>query len=311
MKKMNKKGIEEQFIIMFVVGILGLGIVLFFYAQTSWGTVTDKDVCHQSALYRSTFNTGVFEPGREEIPLKCTTENICLDETGEKCKKTFGKKTSENPITTIEVKDENDIKEAISNALVDCHSMLGEGNLNFMPTHLRPENYCVICSRIILDKKDDSKINDLEFLDLYNYMEKQKNTEGQTYLDYVYGDLGTDADTILDKVASNSNNQLKKETMKIDLDYENGNVIIVSIGKDGNFWKSLGAVGVGGLTTTALMFIPAVGPLAAIATSGGTSTFIFSKYNNNGQFQYNSPAIVPYDSESLNQLKCTRFESAP
>lgn len=310
MKRMDKKGIEEKYIITLILGIFGLAILMYFYTQFSWTTLTDKEICHESVVYRGTLNAGIFEPGREHIPLKCKTENICLDESNKECVNVFGKKTDKNKITKIKIKDKTDVEEVFSDALVECHSIFGEGKLNFMPTSIKTENYCIICSRIVLDKKENSKINNLSFLELYKYMEKKKNSEGKTYLEYVYRDIGNNADDILNKVISNSDNKFKKEDLKIDLSSEYGNVVIVSITKNGNFWTGLGAGSVGGVVGGVLLLIPYIGPLAAVTVGGGTSIFIFSKFNKNGEFYYSPPVIVSYDSEALNQLKCTKLEGA-
>ena len=58
----NKKGdITSKFIIGLVLVIIGFIILLFFITRSDWFSVIDKEACHNSVVYRSTFNLGPIE----------------------------------------------------------------------------------------------------------------------------------------------------------------------------------------------------------------------------------------------------------
>ena len=140
----SKKGLTVKFIVTMIVLVLSFSVILIFYFFYPWGGQIDKEACHQSIILRSTLNYGPLEPGKNIIPLKCQTEKICLTSSGEDCTE-FEKVSKDNPITKIKIKNKKEILDAIADAMYDCHSMVGEGKLGFMPRTTWEQNYCLIC----------------------------------------------------------------------------------------------------------------------------------------------------------------------
>jgi len=173
----NVRGeVSTSFIVGVILVLMGLAILLFFYYQLAWTGEVNREVCHQSVIYRATLPS----IAKGYVPLKCPTQKICL--TG----KILGKgeceefKNEENYITTVRVSNSekglNEIQKVYAEEILNCWSMMGEGKVSLYSegtgTYLGfGEVYpsCVICSRIAIDEASLDEVNFLN-MGLENYM---------------------------------------------------------------------------------------------------------------------------------------------
>lgn len=191
----RKKGeITNEQIIGIVILLIGVGIILWVYFTINWTGTVDDSVCHESVVLRGTL------PSIAEIqniaPLKCKTDKICVSgEAGGKC----GEYSGAKEVTPFKAEEINDINRAVSQEVVSCWQMMGEGKLSlFDPTFVgqvgggRVYSSCVICSRVAFDEESlKSQGIDLTKLDVNQYMRSHKMpTKNSSYYDYLAGENG-------------------------------------------------------------------------------------------------------------------------
>lgn len=190
---MKRGEMTSSQIITIVLAIAGFIVVLIFLAILFDDRGSgDRELCKFSVLTRA---TSPIDSLQASIPLKCTTEKICISESGKKdaCDQFAG----EENVKPVELKGSVDqkvrqIEETSANAMFDCWSMMGEGKLDVFPGINRPKNElgvvlsvvggvlsipkevkpaCVICSRVALaddlfEKDEDGNFIHKEVLDL-------------------------------------------------------------------------------------------------------------------------------------------------
>ena len=314
---MRKRGVMTIKQIVWLVGlVLSLAVILIFFGAFPFAGQTAKEACFQSVLQRSTFNIGPFEPGKSAIPLKCSTEKICVTKSGELCVDAFGTKSGENPITKESARGDarEVVLETLANAMLDCNTILGEGRLDFLPRETFEANYCLICSRIEFDEAVRQEIGSMHYAELYRYLEQEKAPDGRSYLSNIYPGW-KDADTarllfgVIQK--SNPDSDLAFEDWKIDLGNEQAVVAQMIIeGRIVTYIATAGAI----VGVVALAAFPYVGvPILALgvlktAAGVGAITYFYSSPSGNA---YAPPTIYPYDEDTLKGLGCNRFEVAP
>jgi len=305
-------------IIEVLVLIASIVVIFLFWVAFNWNPTINKETCHESVVLRSSFNIGFLELSKKAVPLKCQTEKICL---GRNCESNFGKATKENLITQVKLssdktKAKEEVLDAIANSMYDCHSMLGEGKLDFMPSKGWTKNYCLICSRFALDNKTAEKVGDIGYGELYKYLGEKKNSDGKSYLEYLYPQWKNweDSKKLFEVIQKNPNNKeltnIKFEDWKMNMSLENGYVIISQMDVEG--WADM-ALKITTLTTAGVLIITGVGaPIGATILTGIGVGGISMWYNHpQGNYVYSPPSIYTYDVESLKSLKCSSFETAP
>lgn len=333
---MKKGALSTRELVLFIVFAASLAVILLFFGYYPWTGTIDKEACKQSVVMRSTFNYGAFEPGKEIIPLNCKTEKICLAMGGD-CENEFGEPSRKNPVTEVKLSGDKveireEIKEVLANAMYDCHSMLGEGKLNFMPSSTFKQNYCLICSRVVFDEDVKREVESIGYGELYEYLEKKKTPGGKSYLEYLHpGWTNWEAsEKLFENMQEASDNEefkkLKFEDWKINLNFDNGHVIVAQMSPAENFWGKALAVGTfagGVLLTVKGVAITATGigapagvsmVVAGIGIAGTTvasGAVIWQTHQGDAGFDYAPPTIFPYDAETLNSLRCSSFETAP
>ena len=321
----NKKGaISVKFLIGIVILVISFAVILLFWSSFNWSGSIDKEACHQSVIYRATFNTDILEPGRENIPLKCKTEKLCLTASGDKCEAILGEASKNNPITKVSIDDKKEVMDSMADSLFDCHSMLGEGKLNFMPHDFATSSsYCLMCSRVVLDAEAKDKVNDISYIEFYKHLEEKRTPSGQSYLSYIYGvrnagDLNPFFEEALDKLPQDEKNERGIVTisdLKIDIDSEKGNAILVNIETPGEFASLAKSALIGAAVTTGIIALPFTGGTSSVLialAAGGSATGVLYKMENPEQnYDYYPPWIYPYDLNDLNGIGCSSFEIAP
>lgn len=201
---MDKRGdISIGFIVGVVISLLGFVILLLIYYQLNWTGSINREVCHQSVIFRGTLPSFT----KDYVPLKCETAKICI--TG----KPFGRGDceefkNEKSVVTIRVsnsdKGVDQIQKVYAGEILDCWSTLGEGKISLFSSALAgaglPKSVyssCVVCSRVAVDKASLDGVN-FNNIDLYRYMNTRLVPDRQqTYFEYMSGD-GVSASVKLD-----------------------------------------------------------------------------------------------------------------
>lgn len=321
-KKISKKRGEltSSQLVIIILAIIGFAIILVFYNAVNWKGEIDKEACHQSIVYRSSFKLGPAEASTN-IPLKCATEKICLTMSGQDCEQYPSPK--EAKITKIKLDSDLDIarekiKDVFAEALLECNSILGEGKLDFMPHEFLDTTDCIVCSRIVFDKEVQEKITDISYNELYNYMEK-KTIPGKSisYLDKLYGTRSAEsARVIFETLKQESTNpdfkNLDYSEWKIKMNFESGYIINAKMIQKGTIdkWKKVALIA-GVAAAGVYTFGTGVVGTAIIGTGGFYGSMVYIFDHPNDKYQWVAPNIHPYDIKSLKDLSCNSFESAP
>ena len=188
----NKNGeITTQQIVMLIILITSFVVILFFFFRLNLGEVSNKEICHNSVVLKGKSITGFGK-------LDCKTNYLCIS-GGEKCE-------GINPTQTIKVDSDNknETMKAIADEMVDCWWQFGEGKVDYEGEDW--EGYhCAVCSSVKFDEK--LKENKISYKDLFEYLEKTKKSESQTYLQYLFGVLKSEEFTDENKyIIENYNN---------------------------------------------------------------------------------------------------------
>jgi hypothetical protein len=191
---MEKRGqtIQWQFLGL-ILAILAFIIVLILIFTLDFNSYTDEELCRLSVISRGSApsTVGGLAPVKGRIPLKCTTEKICLSfSADDACSQYAG--LDEDEITRVDldktkIQESADIIERITaDAMYSCWSMMGEGKIdlfadnpetfgstvlsNFYSTERKPT--CVICSRVALSDEVKKSTDILALVDANDYMLK-------------------------------------------------------------------------------------------------------------------------------------------
>ncbi len=197
MKKKNNFGaMYFNFLIGLIISVVGFSIILFSYYQLSYSGVIDRQVCHNSVIFRATLPLG-----SNYLPLKCATEKICISG------KVIGKGDcnefeNEKSYLTMRVSNNPESLEKIeriyAREILSCWRAMGEGKVSLFGGNLADTfgiksvyPSCVVCSRIAVDEGSLDKISFNE-MDIYEYMLIHKALEtDKTYLELISSDIKT------------------------------------------------------------------------------------------------------------------------
>lgn len=323
--KFNKKAsITEDETVKWILRIAAFVIILLLIGSIAYQVIISERTCHDSIVLRSAVNYGFASTSRI-VPLKCQTEKICLTSNGENCN-IYGKPTKENYILKRNInsdpeKAKQQILNEIAESMVNCHSILGEGKLLFMPReyfNIGNKNYCLVCSRIVLQDDLKQHITNISYAELYRHLATKKTSEGKTYLDYLYPGWTNwrYSEALFRQLQSSEDSDPILKAMKfsdwsIDLSNPRGYVIVAQISTKSyglQFAKTAGAAVLG---TGAL--ISGVGaPLGAALIGGAAAGGITYYYTMpNETYAYAAPTVYPADPVLLQNLNCDSFETAP
>ncbi|MEK6919194.1 MAG: hypothetical protein AABW73_04090 [Nanoarchaeota archaeon] len=349
----SKKGeLTSGQIIVVIILVLSFAAVLFFYNLLDFDKQVDRDVCEATIAARGAARYDeIFELGPTSIPLKCKTEKYCISDSENLDGKCAGlPQTEDNPVKAQVLKKEGstlrEVREEyldfLSEQLYSCNQLLGEGEINFLPTKSWDKSYCLICSRIEVDEKYRDEIGKVTYLELYKHMEEKMALDGKSYLEHL-GMIEAEKalSNILEsikKTAEDSDDKQFASTMQrttLNNWYlpEGQFAIISMMHIDGNLEEVVSGVGTGiavggviiagvfsgGATWAALPFLigGTVVGVGAGATAGGFVYALgsrnndFEKGDQEGEYFYLPPTIHSYDSKTINALGCNSFETAP
>lgn len=291
-------------------------ISLFLMIVFLWSKPNiDQETCHTSIVLRSTYNSALFDTSKI-VPLKCRTEKICLSGGGD-CNEF--KADVDIKLSKDKEEAKKQVLDTIANAMYDCHSMLGEGKLDFMPNTKWTENYCLICSRFILDENAKKEVEDISYGEFYKYLEEKKTSDGTSYLEYLHPGWANweNSKIIFGELQKNSDDEefkkLNFEDWKINIDYVGGYAVIAQIAPKGAIWSWVGLISVPVATIAVLTGVGAPVGITMLAGTAGLASggVIFWYSHPSGKNDYAPPQIFPYDVKSLQEMKCSSFETAP
>jgi hypothetical protein len=338
MKKMNKKAVKItwEMVVGLIILLVATAVILLFYSYAYGGFGSDitRDTCHESIILRSAFNRGIIQ-GSEIFPLKCRTEKICIEDK-DTCEEEFGKRTKENPVTNSNVNTREDIVKIVADAHWDCHSMVGEGLLDFMRHDWSGKPYGLICSRIVFSKNTQKILKDtggeITYMELYNYMLKKQTPETKTsYLEALYG-IGSETTlkTFFDKkfeewgtaTGADSENFARFRNLAINqwkIDSTKQYAIIAQMYPEGTWsaWLKAGGAAVAfagivyAIPTGGISILSSVGIFIGTRGSLAVGGIVLAKNNPTDKFVYVSPGLYPYDAKTLRSLNIYDFAFAP
>lgn len=175
MVKFGKAEIALSTLVTIILLVLGFVIILFLYYQINWVGNINKEVCHQSVVYRATAGE-ISGAASSYVPLKCKTDKICVTSGfwGGSCKEFENSKG----VSTVKVKNKEQIEQLIAQNIVDCWSMMGEGRVSLFTQYWAQKvgvggvyPSCVMCTRIAFDKVSLEKSGiDLSQINVMSYM---------------------------------------------------------------------------------------------------------------------------------------------
>lgn len=189
-KEIKRGSITAQQLVTIILLIAGFAIVLLVFSQISWTGQIDKEVCHQSVILRATVPSAT----QGLVPLKCKTSKICVTSgiIGGKCEEDFH---NVKGITKAKVNEVKDVEKLISQEIVDCWTMMGEGKVSLFSQYWADTfgiggvyPTCIICSRISFDEKLNLNLDNINVL---KYMREHKIPNGNvSYYAYLAGEGG-------------------------------------------------------------------------------------------------------------------------
>ncbi|MBS3093895.1 hypothetical protein J4456_04930 [Candidatus Pacearchaeota archaeon] len=331
-RKINQKGkIITDWVIIVIVLLISFIVILFLLVRIYWLPVIDKQTCHQSVIYRSSAKLGPLQASTKTIPLKCETEKICFSMSGDDCVDLSS--TKKNPVKKIKLskditKAKETIKETIAESMRECHWMLGEGKLNFMPASGFKANYGLVCTRFVFDDEAKKTVQSITYPELFVTLEKKTLSDGRSYLEYLYPGWKESKQALQMFEAYAQNPQILKENpgignlnpadWKIVLDNERGYAILAQISPPGN-WKSWALAGASAVSIPvgAAFLASGIGaPVgftilglssAAGAITGGAVLW----YSYPEKYDYAPPFIYEFDIDKLKNIGVYSFEIAP
>ena len=223
-----KKGLALSTIVGLIILVLGFVILIFAFTQINWTGDVNREVCHQSVIYRATLPS--FAGMKDYVPLKCNTEKICITSGlfGVKCREFDNVKG----VSRINVRDVEDVEKVIAQEILSCWEMMGEGKVSifndwFVQTYGfgTITSSCVVCSRIAFDREslNKSKIN-INDINVRNYMITHRvPNKDVSYFVYMTGNGGlvsvkeNNGMMVMDNVFVEGNMN-KTQTEQIELD---------------------------------------------------------------------------------------------
>jgi hypothetical protein len=185
--KKKKAELTTQQLVMIIILILSFAIILFFIFRLNLGGTTNKEICHDSIVKKSSPVLGKLTG-----QFNCNTDYTCISGGG-KCNEI----TATNTIN-VNANNKDEIFKALAEEMANCWWMFGLGKLDY-------GKGCAICSYIDFDDKIESAYPDgisyKEFLDsLTKPVDVQKSNEN--YLYYLYGVSNLNSLFALDKYSS-------------------------------------------------------------------------------------------------------------
>ncbi len=293
-KKIDKKAaLTTQQIVILIILITSFLIIMFFIFRLNLQETTDKDVCHNSVVLRA--NAAL---PAETIPLNCKTNYVCItkDNTCEGMPYYSYK---------INVKNKQEMYEALAEEMADCWWMFGEGKINYVSNKdFTKKLYCSICSQFNFDDsiKDIFPSGFIDKDDFYiNYLAKTKIPRKEiTYAEYLFGT--NDVRSILESA--------KEADTFGKINISETNALLMGIMSKTSAWKwaGVGVLTAAGAVAGLIFFTPiTIGAISGgIILVSGAGTGILTSVIIDGASgnKYLAPTIISFPKD-YDKLKCT------
>lgn len=263
------------------------------------------------------------------VKLQCKTQSICISGGGE-CLDT-SKDTQK-----IEVRNKDELYDAIANLMYDCWWQMGEGKVDYAPKGYEfEEKYCNICDMIVFDDKlrKNDELNKINMGEFYSYMANKKVANGDSLLYYMY--KLNNMNSVRDYIYANTNSQIDILNENLDLTQDTKYALVTSVTKQGygtaiiggavaagvgvavgvmtanpnlGIWSAMGVQKLVSFVSVASTVALKVGiPTSVIGTAGvGWTTGLFVT---NGNEQYQPPTLYPFNSAIIKGLECKEYTS--
>ncbi|MEM3405542.1 MAG: hypothetical protein QW117_01045 [Candidatus Pacearchaeota archaeon] len=222
---MNKRGITLSTLVAIILLILAFGILLFFIINLNLSQRTDREACKQSVIMRGTIaSLPVLDAGKSYAPLQCKEKKVCITNS------VFGnceEFTGEKGVEKVIVKDKEGIEKVISQEILECWNMMGQGRLDLFSQFIATRYgfglvypSCIICSRIAIDER--ISLDEIKKVNVQEYMATHAVPgKSVSYYTYMLGNdisAGEDFAKISFDVLNNIN--YKKDIEKITKEEE-------------------------------------------------------------------------------------------
>lgn len=172
MENKNRRGeLTTNQLVMIIVLIVSFVVILFLIFRLNLGETTDKEICHNSVVLINKATSFVGS-------LDCKTNYLCISGGGD-CEGTISETIRVNP------ENKEEIMKAIAEEMSDCWWQFGEGKMNYGTSQGTSIKYA-ICSIIEFDSHIQEKIPVITRSEFYDYLEKTKKDNSQSYLKYLY-----------------------------------------------------------------------------------------------------------------------------
>jgi len=169
MKTKKRAEVSLSFLVGMILLIGGFVIVLFLYLLLDTTGMVDREVCHQSVIYKATLPS--IAEAKEYIPLNCKTKKVCITDNiikkGE-CAEFEGAVFDTVRVSGSKEDKEEKIKKFIAEEMAECWGVMGLGKLQIFSRDFILDKgvgkKCVTCTRIAFDddlKNDIGEINGL------------------------------------------------------------------------------------------------------------------------------------------------------
>ncbi len=185
---MNKRGELTSGEITGIVLVIASTIVLLLFLPSILnifgGGKDSRELCQLSVIARAT----VPSAGQQFVPLRCSTEKICLNK-GENCRQFAGEEVTEEIRLNDDAEEsKSKIEKAIADKMLECWQTMGEGKLDLfgdfsqLPIGVASSEdfapVCVVCSRLAIEREvfedEDFKKEVLEKLDVNSYINSER-----------------------------------------------------------------------------------------------------------------------------------------
>ncbi|MBX4211926.1 hypothetical protein KW787_00520 [Candidatus Pacearchaeota archaeon] len=335
------EGFSPEVLLGVFFAAVALFLLLFFLYKVGFNQASQEDLCRLSVLSRATAP----DSASALIPLKCTTQKICLRSSRGTCAESFaGEDSVEVTLPSDQDKAVRIIESTIADSLYSCWSMMGQGKLDLFSRYsssmnfVRAEPKCVICSRVAVDSDVDPAV--LQKVDVRKYMrDNQVPGRDLTYLeaftDRDFSSYANVDENILNQYSDSAKSlstgqgrqiafvfmQIKVKSFSdsfLDLAKQAGTVAGTSF---------IIAPKTSAAIARVVAFTPA-GAISALAVAGGTAGYMYinSKQSQTlaagycGAFNTKTDQgdekgcslvqAVPYSFQNINQL-CSSIEGTP
>lgn len=308
----NKKGeMSSKMVVSMILLIAAFGILLIVYFKLNPGGEINREVCHNSVVFKMTLPESKLVEPKDAINLRCKTRKVCItDKTigkGE-CSDELGVEYDTIRVSKDKVKQEKEIKMFVAREMADCWAMMGEGKGQIFSREITSKETCVVCSRISFDKS--IKGNTKEIIGLGEYLTSYKVPNKEiSYWNFLNSGAGEGRfDKNLDKFST---------SQKAIVFEEAGSSTIFSWAS-GFLGGSSGAIigtKLGAIFGSIVIPAPIVGTAvgSALGFIGGGIVGAISGSEFNDRFQgaeYASSWIfLDYDKSKISELECTSFEN--